>query len=153
MNNGSNQKITGYIKVSEPTVHNLMSDVDRRVLRITKRKDEIVLDLTVRDKKSHYYYDDYNSKFFMPEPCFNDSCRDIERLCGQDICDLQYGIVSNINSPEIDPFPPFPPLLSVRLRSFRWLRFVHGSLAWARAPTPSLPARSALRLVAFFPAH
>jgi len=109
MNNGSNQKITGYIKVSEPTVHNLMSDVNRRVLRITKRKDEIVLDLTVRDKKSHYYYDDYNSKFFMPEPCFNDSCRDIERLCGQDICDLRYGIVSNINSPEIDPFPPIPP--------------------------------------------
>ena len=63
--NGSNQKITGYIKVIEPTANNLMSDVDRKVLRITRRRDEIVLDLTVRDKKQHYFYDDYNAKFFM----------------------------------------------------------------------------------------
>ena len=100
---GSNQKITGYIKIIEPTVNNLMSDVDRKVLRISRRRDEIVLDLTLRDKKQHYYYDDYNSKFFMPEPCFNDRCRDIERLCGQDLCEPELGVVTNINPPLIDP--------------------------------------------------
>ena len=57
--NGSNQKITGYIKVIEPTANNLMSDVDRKVIRITQRRDEVVLDLTVRDKKQHYFYDVY----------------------------------------------------------------------------------------------
>ena len=107
--NGSNQKITGYIKVIEPTANNLMSDVDRKVLRITRRRDEIVLDLTVRDKKQHYFYDDYNAKFFMPEPCFNDCGRDIDRICGQDPCDLQFGIVTNVSQPEPDDREVFPP--------------------------------------------
>ena len=107
--NGSNQKITGYIKVIEPTANNLMSDVDRKVIRITQRRDEVVLDLTVRDKKQHYFYDDYNAKFFMPEPCFNDCGRDIDRICGQDPCDLQFGIVTNVNQSEPDDRQVFPP--------------------------------------------
>lgn len=87
----TNQTITGYIKIIEKTQSIFVGG--NKTSRIIKRRDEIVLDLTLRDAKFVYYYDDPNAKFFMPPPCFirdlippNDCSATIELLCGQDVC-------------------------------------------------------------------
>jgi len=114
---GSNQKITGYIKIIKPTESVLLTGGNS--LSLSRRRDEIVLDLTIRDKKNHYFYDDYNSKYFMPEPCT--PCLDgrgIDQCCGQDLCDIDSGPIT-INSPPVrtpiflpPPIipPPLPPI-------------------------------------------
>lgn len=114
---GSNQKITGYIKIIKPTESVLLTGGNP--LSLSRRRDEIVLDLTIRDKKNHYFYDDYNSKYFMPEPCT--PCLDgrgIDQCCGQDLCDIDSGPIT-INSPPVrtpiflpPPIipPPLPPI-------------------------------------------
>jgi len=106
---GSNQKITGYLKVISPTDSTLITGGPSvNLLRLSRRRDEIVLDLTLRDKKNHYFYDDHNAKFFMSEPC--PPCpdgREIEQGCGQDLCDVDpfnpigggIGVVTNVSNP------------------------------------------------------
>ena len=94
---GSNQNITGYIQISEKNENILMSDVDRKVLRLQKITDQVVVDLTLRDRKQHYFYDNKNTKFFMGEPCRFDCDRTIDQPCGQDIDSRDFRIGSVLN--------------------------------------------------------
>ena len=94
---GSNQNITGYIQISEKNENILMSDVDRKVLRLQKITDQVVVDLTLRDRKQHYFYDNKNTKFFMDKPCRFDCDRTIDRPCGQDIFAPEFTIGTTIN--------------------------------------------------------
>ena len=100
---GSNQKITGYLKIISPTDSTLITGGESiNLVRLSRRRDEIVLDLTLRDKKNHYFYDDANTKFSLPEPC--PPCLDgrtIEQGCGQDLCDGAGGILGGGGTPPV----------------------------------------------------
>ena len=101
---GSNQKITGYLKITDNT--SPIFSPGRRNSRLVKRRDEIVLEITKRDSKKVYYYDDPTARYFMKRPCDLkdllplDCNRKIEILCGQDECDLTgFGRTVNVNTP------------------------------------------------------
>jgi len=82
---GSNQKVLGYLKIIDKT--SPVFNVGRDYGRLIKRRDEITLEITKRDSKFVYYYDDPTAKFFTDPPCKTTCERKIEVICGQDVCD------------------------------------------------------------------
>lgn len=99
----TSQKILGYLKIIDNT--SPIFNPGRKVSRLVKRRDEIVLEITKRDNKQIYYEDDPTAKYFMKRPCdlkklLPLSCdRKIEILCGQDDCSLEgFGKTITLNN-------------------------------------------------------
>lgn len=98
------QKILGYLKIIDNSPP-IFSPGSNNNTRLIKRRDEIVLEVTKRDDKKTYYKDDPTAKYFMKKPCDikglippTECGREIEIICGQDICDLTgFGTTVNIN--------------------------------------------------------
>lgn len=107
-------KVLGYLKITGPSDNTLL--IGPRFGRLSKNRDEVLLEITKRDTKKLYYYDDPTAKYFMPEPCWRnkripatDCGREIEVACGEGTCVAVFGTVNNNPPSSGDDFPVFPP--------------------------------------------
>jgi len=110
-------KVLGYLKITGPVDNTLI--MGPRFGRLSKNRDEVLLEITKRDTKKIYYYDDPTAKYFMPEPCWRnkrlpatDCGRQIEVVCGEDTCVAVFetpNINADYNDGDITPSPPSPP--------------------------------------------
>lgn len=106
-------KVLGYLKITGPVENTLIAGP--RFGRLSKNRDEVLLEITKRDTKKIYYYDDPTAKYFMPEPCWRnkrlpatDCGREIEVICGEDTCVAVFE-TGNVNNKYNDLTPESPP--------------------------------------------